>query len=97
MEKKRGKKLFIIFFSCGLIDLINNDTIAGRDYLKEGQPADNDSIRKLNVKAIVTTLIDTAGVGLDLYKLNQYIDMIPSSEISEDIENMYNFIVGELK
>lgn len=88
---------FLALFSCGLIDLINNDTIAGRDYLKEGQPADNDSIRKLNVKAIVTTLIDTAGVGLDLYRLNQYIDMIPSSEISEDIENMYNFIVGELK
>ncbi|MFW2083414.1 hypothetical protein ACNPQK_20910 [Acinetobacter guillouiae] len=65
--------------------------------MKKEKPSDNESIRNMNVKPIVTKLIDTEGVGLDLYKLNQYVNMIPSSEISEDIENMYNFLKGELK
>lgn len=28
--------------------------------------------------------------------LQAYIDLIPPDEISEDIENMYNFIVGKI-
>jgi len=40
----------------------------------------------------MTKLIDTTGVGLDAEKLQSYINEIPSSEISADIENMYNFL-----
>ncbi|WP_419819734.1 AAA family ATPase [Acinetobacter sp.] len=99
--KRREIKNYLLSFSalssCGLIKLVNNSKIARDDFLKKEKPSDNESIRNMNVKPIVTKLIDTEGVGLDLYKLNQYVNMIPSSEISEDIENMYNFLKGELK
>ena len=35
-------------------------------------------------------------IGLDTDKLQAYIDLIPPAEISEDITNMYNFIIGKL-
>ncbi len=99
--KRREIKNYLLSFSAlssrGLINLVNNSDLARKDFLKKGKPADNDSIRNLNVKSIVTELIDTDGVGLDLSKLNQYVDIIPSSEISEDIECMYNFLVEKLK
>jgi hypothetical protein len=41
-------------------------------------------------------LINTEGIGLDFDKLQAYIDLIPEDEISEDITNMYNFIIGKL-
>ncbi len=56
----------------------------------------NNSIRNMNVKSLVTNLIDTDGIGLDIDKLNHYIDNVPSLEISKDIEDMYNFIVEKL-
>lgn len=48
------------------------------------------------VKNILDPLINTDGNGLDLVKLQAYIDLIPPAEISEDITNMYNFIIGKL-
>lgn len=48
------------------------------------------------VKSILDPLINTDGNGLDLAKLQAYIDLIPPNEISEDITNMYNFIIGKL-
>lgn len=75
---------------------INNDEIAAKDYLKENDPADNKTIRDLDVKTLITNVIDTDGVGLDKDKLNAYINQIPPVEISDDIENMYNFIVSKL-
>ncbi|MCK4107719.1 AAA family ATPase [Acinetobacter radioresistens] len=99
--KRREIKNYLLSFSAlsnyGSIKLVNNSKIARDDFLKRGKPSDNRSIRNMNVKDIVTKLIDTEGIGLDLYKLNQYVNMIPSSEISEDIENMYNFLKSELK
>ncbi|KQE19632.1 AAA family ATPase, partial [Acinetobacter pittii] len=80
----------------GLINEINNCNIAQRDFLRENDPGDNNSIRNMNVKSLVTNLIDTDGIGLDIDKLNHYIDNVPSLEISKDIEDMYNFIVEKL-
>lgn len=48
------------------------------------------------VKSILDPLINTDGNGLDIDKLQAYIDLIPPAEISEDITNMYNFIIGKL-
>jgi len=73
----------------GILNQINNASIAAIDHLQDDNPGDNDSIRRLCVK-------ETIGVGLDIQKLQAYIDLIPPSEISEDITNMYNFIIGKL-
>jgi len=48
------------------------------------------------VKSILDPLININGNGLDVPKLQAYIDLIPPAEISEDITNMYNFIIGKL-
>jgi hypothetical protein len=48
------------------------------------------------VKSILDPLINTDGNGLDIAKLQAYIDLIPPDEISKDITNMYNFIIGKL-
>lgn len=75
---------------------INNPDIAERNHLQPNNPADNDDIRRLNAKGVIDPLINTEGVGLDIDKLQAYIDLIPPNEISEDITNMYNFIIGKL-
>lgn len=75
---------------------INNPDIAQRNHLQPNNPGDNDDIRRLNAKDVIDPLINTEGVGQDVAKLQAYIDLIPSDEISEDITNMYNFIIGKL-
>ncbi|HEM7186975.1 TPA: ATP-binding protein [Providencia rettgeri] len=75
---------------------INNPDIAQRSHLQPNNPGDNDDIRRLNAKDVINPLINTDGVGLDIDKLQAYIDLIPPEEISEDITNMYNFIIGKL-
>ncbi|MBE0470304.1 MAG: ATP-binding protein [Methyloprofundus sp.] len=75
---------------------INNADIAQRNHLQPNNPGDNDDIRRLNAKSIIDPLINTEGIGLDIDKLQAYIDLIPAEEISEDITNMYNFIIGKL-
>ena len=80
----------------GVLDQINNGDIAQRNYLQPNNPADNDDIRRLNAKEVIDPLINTEGLGLDPDKLQAYIDLIPPQEISEDITNMYNFIIGKL-
>ncbi len=79
-----------------LLGQINNGDIAQRNHLQPNNPGDNDDIRRLNVKDIINPLINTDGEGLDPEKLQTYIDLIPPAEISEDITNMYNFIIGKL-
>jgi ABC-type Mn2+/Zn2+ transport system ATPase subunit len=79
-----------------LLGQINNGDIAQRNHLQPNNPGDNDDIRRLNVKDIINPLINTDGEGLDPVKLQTYIDLIPPAEISEDITNMYNFIIGKL-
>lgn len=75
---------------------INNGEIAQRNHLQPNNPGDNDDIRRLNAKSVIDPLINTKGIGLDTDKLQAYIDLIPPAEISEDITNMYNFIIGKL-
>ncbi|WP_323900370.1 ATP-binding protein [Aeromonas caviae] len=79
-----------------LLGQINNGDIAQRNHLQSNNPGDNDDIRRMNVKDIINPLINTDGEGLDPAKLQAYIDLIPPDEISEDITNMYNFIIGKL-
>lgn len=79
-----------------IIAQINNDSIAPLHHLQVNNPGDNDDIRRLNVKNVINPLINTDGIGLDAEKFQAYIDLIPPSEISEDITNMYNFIIGKL-
>lgn len=79
-----------------LLDQINNGDIAERNHLQKNNPCDNDDIRRLNAKDVIDPLINTNGIGLDVDKLQAFIDLIPSEEISEDITNMYNFIIGKI-
>ncbi|MFA0141067.1 AAA family ATPase [Vibrio kanaloae] len=75
---------------------INNPDIAQRNHLQPNNPGDNDDIRRLNAKSVIDPLINTEGIGLDIDKLQAYTALIPPTEISEDITNMYNFITGKL-
>ena len=78
-----------------ILEKVNNGRL-GLDYhLTKNEPGDNDGIRRLEVKDYMTKLIDTTGVGLDAEKLQSYINEIPPREISADIVNMYNFLVGK--
>lgn len=79
-----------------LLDQINNGDIAQRNHLQPNNQGDNDDIRRLNAKDVIDPLINTEGLGLDIGKLQAYIDLIPPDEISEDITNMFNFIIGKL-
>ena len=67
-----------------------------RNHLKPNDPSDNDDIRHINAKSIINPLINTDGVGLDRQKLQDYVDLIPPEEISEDIANMFEFIKENL-
>lgn len=80
----------------GLLEQVNNTDIAQNSYLQPNNPGDNDDIRRLRAKSIIDPLINTVGKGLDSDKLQDFIDLIPPEEISEDITNMYNFIAGKL-
>ncbi|HEJ0416650.1 TPA: ATP-binding protein [Klebsiella aerogenes] len=81
----------------GLIGQVNNGDLPANCFLKENNPGDNPAISRLNVKPYITKIIDSDGIGLDKSKLYPYIDLIPPNEISNDIENMYNFLVEKLK
>lgn len=80
----------------GVLNQINRGSLAEDHHLRTGGAGDNDSIRRLNVKTTVDPLINTDEIGLDVDRLQSYIDLIPLDEISEDITNMYNFIIGKL-
>ncbi|MFQ2019179.1 AAA family ATPase [Aeromonas veronii] len=80
----------------GVLAKINNENIAQNNYLKENNPGDNNDIRRLNAKSVIDPIVNTEGVGLDIDKLQAYINLIPPTEISEDITNMYNYIFGKL-
>jgi hypothetical protein len=79
----------------GKLSEINSATLAQADHLTAYSPGDNDGIRRLKVKDTIDSLVNTDD-GLCRQKLQNYIDLIPHEEISEDIENMYNFIVSKL-
>ncbi|HAJ6810385.1 ATP-binding protein [Escherichia coli] len=98
--KRREIKNYLLSYTAlahhNLLGQINNGDIAQRNHLQSNNPGDNDDIRRMNVKDIINPLINTDGEGLDPAKLQVYIDLIPPAEISEDITNMYNFIIGKL-
>ncbi|KKD58532.1 ABC transporter ATP-binding protein [Grimontia sp. AD028] len=98
--KRREIKNYLLSYTAlahhNLLGQINNGDIAQRNHLQSNNPGDNDDIRRMNVKDIINPLINTDGEGLDPAKLQTYIDLIPPAEISEDITNMYNFIIGKL-
>jgi hypothetical protein len=98
--KRREIKNYLLSYTAlehfGVLEQINGVNIAIVDHLKVSDSGDNDSIRRVNAKATIDPLINTDGEGLDSAKLQAYIDLIPPAEISEDITNMYNFIIGKL-
>lgn len=98
--KRREIKNYLLSYTAlseyNLLKNINNDEIAVKDYLKADDPADNKAIRDLDVKILIKQIMDSDSVGLDKHKLELYVNQIPPTEISEDIENMYNFIVSQL-
>ena len=99
--KRREIKNYLLSHSAlqhhGALDQINHaELLRAPCYLQPNNPGDNDDIRRLNAKNVIDSLINTEGVGLDIDKLQAYIDLIPPAEISEDITNMYNFIIGKL-
>ena len=106
--KRREVKHYLLSFTAlsrhNQLNAINNDHLAAGFHLKPNDSGDNDGIRKLSsdiVKAATHNLInnltdDEHEKGLCMEKLQAYIDLIPKEEISEDITNMYNFIIGKL-
>jgi hypothetical protein len=80
----------------GVIGAINNNQLGQDLHLRDGEPGDNDGIRMLDVKQVINPLIETQGVGKDLTKIEFYVNQMKPAEISEDITNMYNFIIGKL-
>ncbi len=99
--KRREIKNYLLSYTAlsyhGLLDKVNNEDLPVSCHLKKNGPGDNHAVSRLNVKPYITTLIDSEGIGLDRAKLSTYIELIPPSEISADIENMYNFLVEKLK
>ena len=97
--KRREIKNYLLSYTAlvqhGKLDSINNANLAQANYLAENNSGDNDGIRRLAVKNTINPLINGED-GLCPEKLQTYIDLIPTDEISEDIENMYNFIVSKL-
>jgi len=79
----------------GKLNEINNAELAQAQHLTANDPGDNNGIRRLSVKDTINPLINDSD-GLCPKKLQAYIDLIHPEEISEDIENMYNFIVSKL-
>ena len=80
----------------GVLDAINNDQLAQGFHLRDGDFGDNEGIRMLDVKHVVNPFIETQGIGKDLAKIEFYVNQMKPEEISEDITNMYNFIIGKL-
>jgi Fe-S cluster assembly ATPase SufC len=72
-----------------------NDQLGPNFNLSAETLLDEDQVRILDVKAIISPFIKPQDE-LRLESLQTYIDLIPPEEISEDIENMYNFIVSKL-
>lgn len=106
--KRREIKHYLLSFTAlshhNRINTINNDLLAAGFHLRQNDSGDNDGIRKLSsdiVKAATHDLVNNLtgaeeDKGFCIEKLQAYIDLIPPEEISEDITNMYNFIIGKL-
>ena len=99
--KRREIKYYLLSYTAlkhhRVLSQVNNDELARASYLKENSPCDSEAIQNLpDAKKIVDPFINKKGYGLCLDKLQRYIDLIPPDEISEDIVNMYNFILHRI-
>ena len=106
--KRREIKHYLLSFTAlshhNQLNTVNNDLLAAGFHLRPHDSGDNDGIRKLpsnTVKAATHNLINNLTgeeheKGLCMEKLQAYIDLIPPEEVSEDISNMYDFIIGKL-
>lgn len=91
------------FNDTGILETINGE-LPRRQPLLVNSPNDNNHTRILNIKSLMHSLylkdgiqhIGTHEEGVDYNKLENIISQIPRSEISEDIENMYNYILGKI-
>lgn len=96
---RREIKNYLLSFTAlsaiGALAGINNAELAQNDYLMKGDPSDRDAIRRLHVKDLVDPIIN-GDDGLCLNRLQAFIDLIPTDEISVDIANMHTYIVGKL-
>jgi ABC-type multidrug transport system ATPase subunit len=81
-----------------------NQLLPGINPILNNQSNDNDNVRNLDVKSLLQPLylkegfatIGTNEEGVDYAKLKNLIAEIPRSEISEDIERMYQFILSKM-
>jgi AAA15 family ATPase/GTPase len=106
--KRREVKHYLLSFTAlshhNQIDTVNSDLLAARFHLRVNDGGDNEGIRKLSsdiVKAATRNLINNLTgeeheKGLCMKKLQAYINLIPPAEISEDVTNMYDFIIGKI-
>jgi ABC-type cobalamin/Fe3+-siderophores transport system ATPase subunit len=77
-----------------LIEAVNDVLLRGEN-LVVGSKMDLGSIRDAQVKDIIKDLYSDHD-GINNEQRLEIIDLIPPEEISEDIENMYNFIVSKI-
>jgi ABC-type cobalamin/Fe3+-siderophores transport system ATPase subunit len=82
-----------------------NIELAAPYQLVANNPMDIRQIRDLEIKSKIQTVYVNNGQiitannpeGVDFNQLKMAISQVPASEISEDIEKMYNFIVSKIK
>jgi energy-coupling factor transporter ATP-binding protein EcfA2 len=82
-----------------------NQHLAQVNQLVQSNACDNQNVQDLDVKTMLQPLYLKDGIqpgndldetGVDYNKLSRIIGEIPVDEISQDIENIYNFIKGKL-
>lgn len=94
---------YTLMSACGKLEEINRH-LAPINQLVEGNPADNNDVRNLDVKKMLQSLylkdnlefVPTDESGVDYNKLSALISQIPADEISIDIKNVYDFIKGRI-
>lgn len=106
--KRREIKHYLLSFTAlsDSTEIINNE-LPQKYYLSKGSSCDyidaekkiyNDKLSRIKseiIKNIVNPHLIVVGKGFCVEKAKAYIDRIPKDEISEDIVNMYNYLVGE--
>jgi len=106
--KRREIENYLLSFNLlegkGVLEMINQQ-LPIVSPITAGNPNDNEEVRKKNVKEFLQPLykrddvqeIGTDERGVDFDKVAALIDLIPAEEISEDIENMYNYLVNKIQ
>lgn len=105
--KRREIENYLLSFTMlstnGKLNEVNNQ-LAPINQLVVNKACDNDGIRNLDIKTMLQPLYLKDGLatmptdesGVDYNKLSAIIAQIPGNEISEDILNVYNFIIGKI-